>query len=620
MKAIARHLLVTMLILTLTACSGAAAESATGSLASAAIAELVEPTIRPGESGETASTASIPMAAEYEQDDLSSSTSGSEISYITLEGEAITVEGTGVTVDGTAATITAPGVYSITGKLCDGQIIVDTEGSETVVLVLNGADITCSSGAPIYIRNAEKTVISLADGTENYVADGAAYILEDAESDDPNAAIFSKDDLTINGSGSLTVQANYNNGIASKDDLKITGGTITIVAENDGIKGRDSIAIRDGTITVTAGGDGLQSNNDEDPERGYVLIEGGALDITAGQDGVQAQTRLVVSGGNIDLLTGGSSAMASADSAKGLKAGVDVTITGGVIHIDSEDDAIHSNDSISILGGDIRVASGDDAVHADSSLLIGGGELDIVGSYEGLESQAITINDGVIHVVASDDGINGSTGGGGGGMGGRMGGFGGADCSLTINGGYIAVDARGDGMDINGPVQMTGGVVIVNGPTANNNGALDYSGSFNLTGGYLVAVGSAGMAQAPSTGSTQYSVMYNFPSMLAAGTIVRLETGDGEEVLTLAPTKAYQSLVFSSPELKSGTTLVVHTGGRSTGTVNDSVYTGGAYSGGTEVASFTISNIVTGAGTMGGRFGGGPDGALPSSRGVRPRR
>ena len=204
-------------------------------------------------------------------------------------------------------------------------------------------------------------------------------------------------------------------------------------------------------------------------------------------------------------------------------------------------------------------------------------------------------------------------------MGGRMDGFSTGDCSLSINGGYVAVDARGDGLDVNGPITMTGGVVIVNGPTSNNNGALDYTGVFNLTGGYLVAVGSAGMAQAPSTSSTQYSVMVNLPSVQAAGTLVHLATEDGQDLLTLAPTKEYQSVVFSSPELKNGDTLVVTSGGSSTGSVADSLYTGGSYSGGSQVASFTISSIVSGAGAMGGGLGGGFGGAMPPARGGRQR-
>ena len=164
-------------------------------------------------------------------------------------------------------------------------------------LVLKGADLTCSTSAPLHaIKSADKTMITLAEGTENSVTDGTSYIFDDTEAQEPNAAVFSKDDLTINGSGSLTVTANYNNGIASKDDLKITGGNITVDAANDGLKGRDCIGIKAGTVTVNAGGDGLQATNDEDTEKGYISIEGGVFNITAGTDGIQAQTTLAING------------------------------------------------------------------------------------------------------------------------------------------------------------------------------------------------------------------------------------------------------------------------------------------------------------------------------------
>ena len=281
MKKIIALLLLATLIFTLTACSGDAVESTDIVFAS-------QPATGSGEASGTAVNAqqnpeitSSPISVEYDRDDLDSSVSSPDMSYIKLEGDSITFEGSGATVNGNIVTITSAGMYSISGTLNDGQIIVDTQDAETVELVLNGADITYSTSAPIYVSNAGKTVITLADGTENYVTDGASYLFEDAE-DEPNAAIFSKDDLTINGNGSLTVNANYNNGIASKDDLKITGGSITVTAVNDGIKGRDSIAVKDGTITINAGGDGMQANNDIDAEKGYVAIEGGTLDITAG--------------------------------------------------------------------------------------------------------------------------------------------------------------------------------------------------------------------------------------------------------------------------------------------------------------------------------------------------
>ncbi len=627
MKKITALLLLVTLIFTLTACSGDAVVSTEIVSASEPVNEFGEESGTVVDTQQNSEMPSSPISVEYDGDDLDSSVSHSDTSYIKLEGDSITFEGSGATVSGNIVTITSAGTYSISGTLNDGQVIVDTEDEEKVVLVLNGADITSSNSAPIYVSNAEKTVITLADKTENYVTDGDSYLFEEGE-DEPNAAVFSKDDLTINGKGSLTVNANYNNGIASKDDLKITGGSITVNAVNDGIKGRDSIAVKDGTITINAGGDGMQSNNDEDAEKGYVALEGGTLDITASLDGIQAETSLLVNGGDITITSGGGSVSTSTsggggwggrgmegnpnkptESAKGLKAGVDITVTAGTININSADDSIHSNDSITINGGDMLLASGDDGIHSDTTLEINGGNISIAQSYEGIESATITINAGNIHLVASDDGINAVSGTGGaaaGGMPGRgRGMFESGDNYLYVNGGYIAIDALGDGMDINGPIDMTGGVVIVNGPTSNNNGALDYTGTFNLTGGFLVAVGSAGMAQAPSASSTQYSVMYTFESPQAAGTMIHIETKDGREILTFVPTKAYQSVVLSSPELENGATYLVYAGGSSTGTVTDGLYSGGTYTGGTQVTSFVISGMVTGAGLYGGGFFGG---------------
>jgi hypothetical protein len=641
MKKIIVLFLVSTLIFTLTACSSGTTESTSDVLASELASGSGEKAVTAVEANQNSEVPSSIISVEYDHEDLDSSVSSSDMSYITLEGDSIIFEGMGATVNGTIITITSAGMYSISGTLDDGQIIVDTQDSEAVRLVLNGVDITCSTSAPIFVRNAEKTVITLADGSENDVTDGTSYLFDDAGADEPNAAVFSKDDLTINGNGSLTVNANYNNGIASKDDLLITGGTITVKAVNDGLKGRDSIAVKDGITSIDAGGDGMQSNNDEDPEKGYIYIEGGTFNITAGADGIQAETNLMITGGSITIGSGGGSINSSnrgnewgdrglqtnintsdsTISTKGIKAGVDLTITGGTFDIDSSDDSLHSNDSLTISAGNFTLASGDDGIHSDSSLEINDGEISITKCYEGLESAVITINDGNIHIVASDDGINVVSESGGDFMGGRPGqgefSFSG-DNYLYVNGGYIVSDAGGDGLDINGSIQMAGGVVIIHGPISNNNGALDYLGAFDITGGFLVAVGSAGMAQAPSVSSTQYAVIVNFQSMLSAGTIVHIETEDGEEVLTFVPTKQYQSIVLCSPQLENGSTYLVYTGGSSTGTIADGLYSGGTYTPGSQITSFAISSMVTGAGAFSGGFFGGRGGNRGEPGGQRP--
>lgn len=613
-------ILLAALIVTMTACSGVTVESTA--------TETVDTNTSSIEAQQAAIRAVVSSAdVEYDSEDISFNPGIYTLSYISLEGAAITTAGNGMEVNGGVVTILSPGAYSISGVLTDGQISVDTQEDGTVVLILNGASITSSTSAPIYVRNAEKVIINLAEGMENFVTDGTSYVFEDAGTDEPNAAIFSADDLVINGSGALTVNANYNNGIVSKDDLKITGGRITVNAVNDGIKGKDYIAILDGTITVNADGDGLQSHNDTDPENGYIVIEGGTFNITAGADGIQAETRLLVTGGEFAIVTAGGSLNGtstqvqqgpgdwgfgntqneddSTPSAKGLKAGVDIVITGGVFEIDSMEDAVHSNNSLTVSGGEIHIAAGDDALHADTTLVINNGSLDITQSYEGLESQAIVINGGTIHLVSSDDGVNASSGNGSG-LDMMT-----SDSSLSINGGYLYVDANGDGLDVNGPISMTAGTVIVNGPTNNGNGAIDYLGEFTLTGGYLVAVGSSGMAQAPSETSSQYSILYGFDTAQPAGSIVRIETTGGQEILTFVPTKTYQAVAISSPELDSGS-YMLYVGGTSSGTATDGLYSGGTYSGGTQAADITVSSIVTHAGSIGG-------GMFPGGQGGRPR-
>lgn len=351
-----------------------------------------------------------------------------------MNGNSAAVKGSGAEVKNSKITITKAGVYVVSGKLDNGQIIVDVQDKGTVRLVLNGVQINCADNAPIYLKNAGKTIISLQEGTENIISDGTKYVLSDASTDEPNAAIFSKDNLTINGTGKLTVYGNYNNGITSKDDLKITGGNIRIYSADDGIMGRDIVAVKEGSITVESKGDAIKSTNDTDTT---------------------------------------------------------------------------SNNR------------------------------------------------------------------------------------LNINGGYLAVNSMGDGLDANGSIYMTKGTVVVSGPTANNNGALDYDGTFEMTGGFLIAAGSSGMAQAPSEQSTQNSIIMTYPQTQQAGTIVNLKDSKGNTLATFAPKKNYQTVVISSPELKKNSVYTLYSGGSSSGNENDGLYTDGEYKNGTKIVDFTISNSVT---------------------------
>ena len=702
--------------------------------------------------------------------------------YIELS-DKINIDGDGATVSDNKVTINRGGTYSISGTLEDGQIVVEASEVEKVYLVLNGVDITCSNSSAIYVKEAEKTIISLADDTENYIRDGENYELED-ENDKRDAAIYSKDNLTFIGNGSLTVEGNYNHGIAGNDDLKIESGNITVNAVNDGIKGKDSLVITGGNITVNSEQDGMKSDNDENTEKGYVLIEGGKINITSGNDGIQGENNVYVRDGDITISSGGgnengathnemgpggmghggmgrpgdeagntsageqvlngentanlestqnetvessegtTSEEETSDSYKGIKAGSKIIIEGGTFNIDSADDSIHTNDSIIIHGGTFNILSGDDGIHGDTLVEINGGTINVNKSYEGIEGETVNINDGKIYVKASDDGINVAGGtdteaeemnaaqgggnmpgnpptfdgemqegrpqfdennvpqmpnnmqssdgtnpelgeasqpnnqnqlqdgmspipngnnnaqqmppntqnangtnentnqnaqapamengkGGGGPMGGESSGTG----VLNINGGYIVVDADGDGLDANGSVYMNGGTMIVYGPTNDGNGALDYDKEFNITGGTFVAAGSTGMALAPSNTSTQYSLNLTL-SEQEANTLVRIEDESGKEIITIAPSKKFASFVISSSDLKEGSNYTVYTGGSATGGNEEhGLYTESTYTKGTEVIKTSISEIVTSATQEGVTVSTRPGGGMMNPNG-----
>ncbi|RPI01318.1 MAG: carbohydrate-binding domain-containing protein [Calditrichaeota bacterium] len=526
----------------------------------------------------------------------------SQVIQIALDENKITVNDNstrgGIGIDGKQVIITAAGTYRLGGTIADGQIIVDSKDPESVRLVLDGLHISNSTTAPIYIKNAEKAVIVLMENSENEVTDGKSYVFDNAGDDEPNAAIFSKADLTICGNGSLVVNGNFNDGISSKDGLIISGGSIAVTSTDDGIRGKNYLVIRDGNITVTARGDGLNSDNEDDAGDGFILIENGNLNITASGDAIAAQTDALISDGEISLTAGGGSnyPIVSGKSAKGIKGVVKTIIDNGTLTVNAADDAIHSNSCLIVNGGDFTLTTGDDGLHADSTLGINGGNIQISKCYEGIESLIIVINDGSIHLKASDDGVNAADGTQGGFMPpgpGQSGGLATSNYYLYINGGYLAVNAGGDGFDINGSIEMTNGVVIIHGPTANNNGAIDYDRLFKISGGFLITSGSSGMAMAPSTSSTQYSLLLNFTKTIQAETLFHIQNSEGANLLSFAPTKNYQSITFSSPELKKGATYDIYSGGSYSGAINDGLYQDGAYTPGTKYTSFTVSNLVT---------------------------
>lgn len=514
---------------------------------------------------------------------------------IVLNGNTATVHGVGATVSGATVTVTVGGVYRVTGTLDDGQLVVDAEDGETVQLILAGISIRSSTSAPFFVKSASKTVLILEDGTRNTLTDALTYVFPDPEEDEPNAALFSKDDLSISGTGDLLVHGRYNDGISSKDGLIIAGGRISVQAADDGIRGKDYLVVKGGDITVQAGGDGLKSDNEEDTDCGIISVEAGSFDIQAGGDGLQAFSTLSISGGSVDVTTAGGSSGKIADSAsaKGLKAGSTIVISGGDFSIQSADDALHANAEIGITGGTFALASGDDGIHADTRILISGGDFNITKSYEGIESASIVLNGGNFRIVSSDDGINIAGGMDGSSLnrppGPPQGGFTtSTGDSLKIHGGSVVIYADGDGIDVNGAMEMSGGTVLVHGPTSDRDSAVDYDASFTISGGLLAAAGSAGMAMGPDRSSLQKSTLLNF-STRPAGTLIHIQDKSGQSLLTFAPARAYASLAFSSPDLAAGASYEVYFGGSATGSEKDGLYTGGSYTAGTQAGSFTVS-------------------------------
>ena len=558
----------------LAGCLSACGESGTATGGSSSD-ENTAATVTGGDAATTPDT-----TADVEAPDVSGATT------IALSGQSATVTGTGAEVTDGMVTITAGGTYVVTGTMTEGRILVNAP-KEEVTLVLQDSSITCSTGSPLYVYKSKATTLYLPEGTASTLTDGTDYTFSDsyssAEEEEPNACLYSKSDLVIAGSGSLTVNANYNNGITGKDTLFIQKASVTVTAVNHGINGKDSLTIKDADITVTSAGDALRSTYDSDPTLGYLVITGSALKLTAGEDGIQAETTLTISGGTATVTTAGGAGQSISDdtSAKGLKAGTQVTVTGGTLQLNCCDDAIHSNGDVTISGGSFTIATGEDGMHADDTLSISSGTIDITRSYEGLEGAKVLISGGKISIVASDDGINaagGSDQSGFGGFGFAPDAFGGSgDYLIRISGGVVTVNASGDGIDSNGDIEVTGGELYISGPTSNGDGTIDCDGSATITGGIVVAAGSTGMAENFGTASTQGSILVNLSG--SAGQTITLKDSDGDILASFTPAKAFGCVVVSAPGVAQGGTYTIAAGGASTTVTMESLIYGSGMGG-----------------------------------------
>lgn len=468
---------------------------------------------------------------------------------ITLNGDSISFQGEGVTVGNSTVTITQAGTYVISGNLNNGQIIVDAADTDDVRIVLENVNIHSETSAAIYVRNADKLIVTLPSGTTNTLSGGSTY--ENIDENNIDGVIFSKDDLTINGEGTLNINANYKHGIVSKNDLNIVGGTFNINSVSQALSGKDAVKIYGGVFNIESQGKGIKSENVDETEKGNIYI------------------------------------------------------TGGEFNLNTVDDALHTSGSIVIDGGNFTIKTEDDGMHADKDLVINGGNINITESYEGLEGYKVVINGGDVNIVASDDGINAVNPDNtntvevtqettsntttteatqnttnnmntapvpptdaSGMMAGKMarpntdnGMVNDPSAYIKITGGNTTVNASGDGIDSNGSVLITGGNLYVSGSSARGDGALDYNGVAKIEGGTVVAVGGIGMNQSFSSESTQYSISYTVNAQGAENNAVKLIDDSGNVVVSWEnPPKAYSSVVVSSPDLKQNGNYKLQTG------------------------------------------------------------
>ena len=445
---------------------------------------------------------------------VSSAYTSSNATLISFTDSAVTADGaySGYEIEGTDVSITAAGTYVFSGDCDDGSITVK-KGVTGVTLVLNGLTLTNADSAAITLNKTAEAALIAAAGSENTVADTAGV-------NDENAAVKVKSgaSLSLSGIGTLTACGNTKNGIKGASDAVITVDelTLNIEAADDGLSCDDELTIKGGRVNITAGGDAVKASPDtddaENPDTtslGNVTVSGGTMTLTAANDGVQADGNLTISGGTFAVTANGGHTTSLTDdsaSCKGLKAGKTLTVSGGMFTVDSADDALHAND-VTVSGGTLTLASGDDAVHADNDLVVGvkgssstsNPKIDITASYEGLEGTTVSVYSGEIDVAASDDGVNAANS--------ELGEH--SDkYAIHIAGGDLYIDAGSDGLDSNNDITMTGGKVEVYGADAMMDAAIDYDGTFTLSGGTLFGAGmepGAGMQAYVAVGETSPS-------------------------------------------------------------------------------------------------------------------
>lgn len=547
--------------LALTGCSATSASNASASSAISTSASSTSGTtskVADSFSTDVKSGAKLAEDTHYSAKDLTWDSS-SEVT-IDLSNPTAT---DGVTVSDGVITITKAGNYKLTGTY-EGQIKVEAADSDMVRLILNNATITNSTGAAINVVEADEVVIYTASGTTNTVSDGSSY--SDTASGSPDAAIYSKSDLTLAGEGTLKVEGKYEEGIHTSDGLVIASGTLEVNAANTGIKGKDYVDILDGTITVTATKDGIKATNDTDGNRGWVRLSGGTVNISAGDDGFKAERVLEISSGTLNIT----------QANEGIEAQY-INILDGTVNVTSSDDGINASYSTTSTGTESASTSSTQTTQSNQTAqgnAAQGGQAPAGGG----QAPSGTMGSGTM-------GQPPAGGGAGGGMGGGGGTFEVVDATINITGGTVTVNANGDGIDSNGTATLSGGTLIVNGPFTGGNASLDTNGDLLLNGATVTAGNSGDMFEAPSTNSTSGYVKISNVSNLSAGTTVQVADSSGNVVANYKVTNSNTALILvSSSKITKGQSYTVYT---TTDSVDASSTT--LASNATSLGSFTAS-------------------------------
>lgn len=459
---------------------------------------------------ESSSDKTVEEQLRFTDRDLDPSYDEATATKIALDGSSASITGEGATADGSTVTISADGTYVVSGTLADGQIVVNLPGDEDKVqIVLDGITIHNEDGPAIQVDQADKVFLTLADGSTNVLSDGASYALADGE-DEPYAALYSKDDLTINGSGALEVTGNYRHAIASKDDTVITGGTITVTSVEDAVRGNDAIKIGGGDITVNAGDDAFHSE--------YLFyIADGTVDVESCVEGYEAE-KIFVHGGETSIVASDDGVNASAAE-------------------DSTNDSEESGTAMPQGDQPPAMTQGDEGTPPARP------EGDAGGRPEG----AMAPPDEQGGQPQDAQGPQGGTGPG------RQGGamtMPGAseECLIQINGGTLVVNADGDGLDSNGYIEINGGTVFVNGASNSDDSGLDYEYGATVNGGNVILMGSAAMAE-DFTGGTQAYLMERMSG--SAGSTIEVTDDSGTVLVSYVSPKAFQAVTASAPGIAS---------------------------------------------------------------------